>query len=120
MNRVSKNNAPYRDYVEQLNPEGKPDAVMAALAIPAINSKLPIYHGTRKTPSNAESATCTGPPCPWEARGCTQGYAGHTGLTTATLFDRLNEVRIGDAFYVSVMGETLKIRSRSHHRRASP
>ncbi len=108
LNRVSKNNAPYRDYVEQLNPEGKPDAVMAALAIPAINSKLPIYHGTEEDTLERGVGHLYGSALPVGGDGMHSVLTGHTGLTTATLFDRLNEVKVGDAFYVSVMGETLK------------
>ena len=31
----------------------------------------------------------------------------HTGLRSATLFDRLSDVKVGDMFYVDVYGETL-------------
>lgn len=33
---------------------------------------------------------------------------GHTGLSTATVFDNLTQLRKGDAFYVSSLRQTLK------------
>ena len=33
---------------------------------------------------------------------------GHTGLSTATMFDNLNQLKKGDVFYVSSLGQTLK------------
>lgn len=108
LNRVSKNNAPYRDYLEQLNPDGEPGAVMAALAIPRIDSKLPIYHGTEDDTLERGVGHLYGSALPVGGAGTHSVLTGHTGLTTATLFDRLDEVEMADAFYINVMGEVLK------------
>ena len=70
--------------------------------------ELPIYHGTEEDTLERGAGHLYGSALPVGGEGMHSVLTGHTGLTTATLFDRLNEVRIGDAFYVSVMGETLK------------
>lgn len=106
--RVSKDNAPYQDYLDQLNPSATENPVMAVLSIPAIDSKLPIYHGTEPDTLEAGIGHLYGSALPIGGEGNHSALTAHTGLTNATLFDRLNEVEMGDAFYLDVLGDTLK------------
>lgn len=102
--RVAKDNAPYRNYLEEL----AAGDVMASLSIPAIKSTLPVYHGTDIETLERGVGHLYGSALPVGGIGMHAVLTGHTGLTTATFFDRLDEVVVGDAIFVDVMGETLK------------
>lgn len=108
LNRVSKNNAPYSDYQQQLNPSGEEDAVMAVLSIPGIDVQLPIYHGTEAETLHKGVGHLYGSSLPVGGVDTHAVLTGHTGLTTSTLFDNLDEVVEGDAFYVDALGEVIK------------
>lgn len=108
LNRVSKNNAPYIDYQQQLNPSGEEDAVMAVLSIPGIDVQLPIYHGTEAETLHKGVGHLYGSSLPVGGVDTHAVLTGHTGLTTSTLFDNLDEVVEGDAFYVDALGEVIK------------
>lgn len=108
LNRVSKDNAPYRDYLEQLNPRGEEDAIMAVLSIPGIDVRLPIYHGTEMDTLHEGVGHLYGSALPVGGEGTHSVLTGHTGLTTATMFDNLGDVQEGDAFYLEVLGESFK------------
>lgn len=106
--RVSKDNAPYQNYLDQLNPSFEDDAVMAVLSIPEIDSKLPIYHGTEMETLDRGIGHLYGSALPIGGEGNHSVLTAHTGLSNATMFDRLDEVVNGDAFYIDIMGEVLK------------
>ncbi|MCS5478768.1 class C sortase [Corynebacterium sp. YIM 101645] len=108
LNRVSKENAPYRDYLEELNPGGEDGAIMAALSIPAIDVRLPVYHGTEMDTLHEGVGHLYGSALPVGGDGTHSVLTGHTGLTTATMFDNLGEIQEGDAFYLEVLGESFK------------
>ncbi|QRO81885.1 class C sortase [Corynebacterium glucuronolyticum] len=105
--RVSKDNRPYQDYLEQLNPTGNPAEPIAALAIPSIESVLPVYHGT--DPSTLEHGVghLYGSALPVGGDGTHTVLTGHSGLTNATLFDHLDKVKVGDKVFLTVFGEQL-------------
>ncbi|MFV8395784.1 class C sortase [Corynebacterium hindlerae] len=102
--RVSKDNAPYRNYLDELAASD----IMATLTIPSIKSELPIYHGTDTETLERGIGHLYGSALPVGGEGTHSVLTGHTGLTSATLFDRLDKVAVGDAFFIDVMGETLK------------
>lgn len=106
--RVARDNAPYLDYLAELNPSGDPEAPMAAISIPSIDTKLPVYHGTDDETLHRGVGHLYGSPLPVGGEGNHSVLTGHTGLTTATMFDRLDEVEVGDAIYLDVMGEPFK------------
>lgn len=106
--RVSKDNRPYLNYLEQLNPSGEEGGVLAAISIPAIDVKLPIYHGTDTDTLHRGVGHLYGSALPVGGENTHSILTGHTGLTTATMFDDLDQVKIGDAFYIDVLGEALK------------
>ena len=105
--RVSKDNRPYQDYLEQLNPSGDPNAPIAALAIPTIKAVLPVYHGTDPTVLNHGIGHLYGSALPVGGAGTHSVLTGHTGMTDATLFDHLDKVQVGDTVFISVFGEEL-------------
>lgn len=105
--RVSKDNRPYQDYLEQLNPTGNPAEPIAALAIPSIESVLPVYHGTDAEILDHGVGHLYGSALPVGGEGTHSVLTGHSGLTNATLFDHLNKVQVGDKVYITVFGEEL-------------
>ncbi|MDO5512741.1 class C sortase [Corynebacterium sp.] len=104
--RVSKDNRPYEDYLEQLNPEGD-ESPFAAVAIPSIDVTLPIYHGTEPDVLTKGVGHLYGSALPVGGEGMHSVLTGHSGLVDATLFDNLGKVEIGEHFHVDVMGQTL-------------
>lgn len=102
--RISPDNEEYRAYLDQLNIT----EAMARLRIPGINVDLPILHGTDDRTLEHGVGHLFGSALPTGGIGNHTVLTGHTGLATATLFDNLNRLEEGDAFYIQVMGEMLK------------
>ncbi|WP_124040037.1 class C sortase [Neoactinobaculum massilliense] len=102
--RVSEDNADYQRYLSMLNEED----VMAQVAIPSIGVNLPVYHGTTEEVLQKGVGHLYGTSLPVGGTGTHAVLTGHSGISTATLFDNLPKVKKGDAIYVSVYGEQLK------------
>lgn len=82
-------------------------SAMGTLAIPKIRVRLPIHHNaTTETMANGVGHFF-GTSLPIGGPGTHAVLAGHTGMSYATLFDRLPELRVGDRFTVRVYGEVL-------------
>ena len=84
------------------------DPVMARIVIPSIHVSLPVYHGTDTRTLAEGVGHLFGTSLPIGGPSTHAVLTGHTGLSTATMFDNLNQVKKGDAFYVSSLGQTLK------------
>ena len=104
--RISEDNLEYKEYENLL--DGAP--AMSQIAIPAIDVRLPVYHGTSEATLQKGLGHLYGSALPTGGEGFHSVITGHTGLTTATLFDDLVDVKEGDAIYVSTFGERLKYR----------
>lgn len=91
------------EYKSILNVAG--DGVMGELVIPKINVDLPIYHFTvdKVLQHGIGHVVNTSVPIGGESTHCV--LAGHTGLPTARIFDRLDELKVGDWFIIRVLGE---------------
>ena len=92
-----------QNYEEVLNVDG----VMCYLEIPKISLKLPVYHGTseevlEKGIGHLESTSL---PIGGESRFSV--LTGHRGLPSAELFTRLDELEVGDCFFIHVLDKTL-------------
>ena len=84
------------------------DPVTARIVIPSIHVSLPVYHGTdSRTPADGVGHLF-GTSLPIGGPSTHAVLTGHTGLSTATMLDNLTQVKKGDAFYVSSLGQTLK------------
>ena len=93
-------------YNSLLNLSGS--GMMGYLEIPCIDVTLPIYHGTEEDvlqqaighiewsslPVGGESTHCV--------------VSGHRGLPTADLLTHIDRMRLGDRFYLNVLGQTLE------------
>ena len=84
------------------------DPVMARIVIPSIHVSLPVYHGTDSRTLADSVGHLFGTSLPIGGPSTHAVLTGHTGLSTATMFDNLTQVKKGDAFYVSYLGQTLK------------
>lgn len=91
------------EYESVLNLAG--DEVMAQLDIPSIGVSLPIYHGVDGDGMNhgVGHMPSTSLPIGGDSTHCV--LAGHTGLPSARIFDRLVELKVGDWFVIRVLGE---------------
>ena len=105
--RISEDNLDYQEYERHL--EGV--SAMSQLAIPAIDVRLPVFHGTRDETLQKGLGHLYGSALPTGGEGFHSVITGHTGLTNATLFDDLVDVEVGDAIYLSTFGERMKYRS---------
>ena len=84
------------------------DPVMARIVIPSIHVSLPVYHGTDSRTLTEGIGHLFGTSLPVGGPSTHSVLTGHTGLSTATMFDNLNQLKKGDVFYVSSLGQTLK------------
>lgn len=83
------------------------NGVMAKLIVPAIDVELPIYHGTDDEILGKGVGHLKETAFPIGGEGTHCVISGHTGLPSAKLLTDLDEVEIGDCFYIKAMDETL-------------
>ena len=93
------------NYNEVLNVDSS--GVMCYLEIPKINLNLPVYHGTSEEvlQRGAGHLEMTALPIGGENRRSV--LTGHRGLPSAELFTRLDEMEVGDYFFIHVLDQTL-------------
>lgn len=93
------------NYTEVLNLSE--DGVMAYIEIPKISVYLPIYHGTSNEVLEKGVGHIQSTSIPIGGISTHSVLTGHTGLPSAELFTRLDELDIGDIFYIHVLNEVL-------------
>lgn len=105
LTRVSNDprSAAYRTYLDVLSSF---DAI-ARLRVPSARIDLPVYHGTRDDVLTRGAGHLYGTSLPVGGGGTHAVLTSHRGIATATLFDRLPSVELGDVMYVEVLGKTL-------------
>ena len=81
--------------------------VMGSIRIPKISVDLPIYHGTSERTLASGAGHLYGSSLPVGGKNTHAVITGHRGLLEASMFTRLDEMRVGDYFYIDVMGHTL-------------
>lgn len=96
------------EYVANLNLAG--DGVMGQVVIPRIGVDLPIYHGTEGDAMNKAVGHVVNTSLPVGGPSTHAVLAGHTGLPSAVIFDRLDQLEAGDLIVVEVLGEELGYR----------
>lgn len=94
----------YREYLSQLDLND----VMATVKIPSIDVNLPIYHGTDTATLDKGVGHLFGTALPVGGESTHTVLTGHTGLGTATIFDELTSVQMGEFFYIETAGRHLK------------
>ena len=93
------------EYWNILNIAG--DGIMGYISIPKINIKLAIYHGTGDAVLQTGVGHLNGSGLPIGETGSHCILAAHRGLPSARLFTDIDQLEIGDMFYLHVLNETM-------------
>ena len=80
---------------------------MGYIEIPTIDCYLPIYHGTDEDTLKKGIGHIEQTSFPIGGDTTHSVLTGHTGLPEAELFTRLDEMEIGDIFYIHILDEVL-------------
>ena len=91
------------DYAEILNVNG----TMGMLEIPKIKVNLPIYHGTSETVLSRGVGHLKNTALPVGGTGTHAVLTGHRGYAGARLFTDLDQLVMGDRFYLRILDKTL-------------
>ena len=92
-------------YDDLLNLHGS--GLMGYVEIPKIDVNLPIYHGTSEEVLQKGVGHLVGSSLPIGGEGFHSVLTGHSGLAGKRLFSDLEQLTLGDCFYLHVLGETL-------------
>lgn len=93
------------NYLECLNLDGS--GVMGYLEIPKISVRLPIYHGTSEEVLEQGVGHVESTALPIGGPFTHAVLTGHRGLPSAKLFTSLDQLEIGDRFYIHVLDQVL-------------
>lgn len=93
------------DYDSQLNLAG--NGIMGYVEIPKISVNLPIYHGTENDSLERGIGHLLGSSLPVGGESTHTILSGHSGMASQKMFTDLEQLIIGDVFYLHVLGETL-------------
>lgn len=91
------------NYLDILNING----IMGYISIPKISVKLPIYHGTGEDAMKRGVGHIPSTSLPIGGSSTHSVLTSHTGLPTAELFTRLDELEKDDYFFITVLDKTL-------------
>ena len=94
-----------RDYESQLNIAG--DGTMGYVEIPKISVNLPIYHGTNNDSLERGVGHLLGSSLPVGGTSTHAILTGHSGMATQKMFTDLEQLSVGDVFYLHILDETL-------------
>ena len=92
-------------YDAQLNIAG--DSIMGYVEIPKTGVDLPIYHGTDADTLEIGLGHLLGSSLPVGGVSTHSVITGHSGMAGKKMFSDLDQLQIGDVFYLKVLGETL-------------
>ena len=79
---------------------------IGTLDIPTIGCRLPIYHGSGEDMLTKGAVHLAGTAFPIGSDSARSVISAHTAYPGKIFFDRLTEVKIGDGFSVTVLGDT--------------
>ena len=91
-------------YGRLLNVRG--DGIMGYIQIPKIGVELPIYHGTAEETLDKGVGHLLGTSLLVGGIGTHSVLTGHSGLAGTRMFSDLDQLKVGDVFYVRVLDET--------------
>lgn len=80
---------------------------MAYISIPRIDVSLPVYHGTSPEALAKGAGHLEGSALPVGGAGTHCVISAHRGLPSATLFTDLDQLRLGDHFYLYELDQVL-------------
>lgn len=93
------------DYADQLNIAG--NGIMGYVVIPCIDVNLPIFHGADDGTLAKGVGHLLGSSLPVGGVGTHTVLTGHSGMASQKMFSDLMDMRVGDVFYLDVLGERL-------------
>lgn len=96
------------EYLSCLNVAG--DGAMGTIVIPSIGVDLPIYHGVTGEGMDHGVGHEPNSSLPVGGPSTHAVLAGHTGLPSAVIFDKLDKLHVGDYFVLQVLDEDLAYR----------
>lgn len=94
-----------KQYNELLNISG--NGAMGYIEIPAIDCKLPVYHGTQDNVLQVAVGHIEWSSLPVGGESTHAVLSGHRGLTSARLFSNLDKLNEGDRFMLHILDKTL-------------
>ena len=95
--------APPLAYAEQLTVGG----VMCYIDIPKISVYLPAQHGTSAETLERAVGHAAGTSLPVGGDSTHAVLSAHSGMASSKLFSDINQLKLGDTFFVHVLGDTL-------------
>ena len=98
--------APPLPYAEQLTVGG----VICYIDIPKINVYLPVQHGTGAETLEKSVGHVVGTSLPVGGSSTHAVLSAHSGLASSKLFSDIDQLAVGDTFYIHVLGEALAYR----------
>lgn len=81
--------------------------MMGYIEIPRLNTAIPIYHGTSEAVLQVGVGHLQNTSLPVGGESTHAALSGHRGLPTRSLFTDLDQMEVGDRFYIKVLNETL-------------
>ena len=96
------------EYLSCLNLAG--DGAMGTIVVPSIGVDLPIYHGVTGEGMDHGVGHEPNSSLPVGGPSTHAVLAGHTGLPSAVIFDKLDKLHVGDYFVLQVLDEDLAYR----------
>ena len=103
--------APPSAYAQQLTVGG----VMAYVDIPKINVYLPVQHGTDADTLEKSVGHVVGTSLPVGGSSTHAVLSAHSGLVSSKLFSDIDQLAVGDVFYIHVLGDTLAYKADAIH-----
>lgn len=95
------------DNLDYLNILNIGNGIIGTIEIPQIDVNLPIYHGTNDDVLNIGAGHVENSSMPVGGTNTHTVITGHSGLPSAKLFTRLDELKKNDKFYIYVLDEVL-------------
>lgn len=92
-------------YGKLLNPFG--DGIMGWIEIPTIDVRLPIYHGTSSAVLQKGAGHLYHSSLPVGGKNTHAVLSAHTGLATKAFFTDLDQLQLGERFYLYIFDEVL-------------
>ena len=92
------------NYESQLNIAG--NGTMGYVEIPKISVNLPIYHGTGNDSLERGVGHLLGSSLPVGGESTHAILTGHSGMATQKMFTDLEQLAVGDVFYLHILDET--------------
>lgn len=81
--------------------------IMGYIELPRLNTTIPIYHGTSEAVLQVGVGHLQNTSLPVGGESTHAALSGHRGLPTASLFTDLDQMQVGDQFYIKILNETL-------------